>query len=101
MIINALEFLLRFVGACLLGLWLARWFISRYLDKSHLQKLYAEWLVNEVKRCHGVEGCARIKFRDGYNVFVFSPAYRVFTNGDEWLIELRNAEVSDGKARED
>ncbi|EAC0344846.1 hypothetical protein GFP94_06905 [Salmonella enterica] len=101
MIINVLEFLLRFVGACMLGLWLARWFISRYLDKDHLLTLYAEWMINEVKRRHGVEGCARIKFRDGYNVFVFSSAYRVFTNGDDWLIELRNAEVSDGKARED
>ncbi|HFW3711921.1 TPA: hypothetical protein ACIVDT_005044 [Salmonella enterica subsp. enterica serovar Eastbourne] len=101
MIVSMLEFLLRFAGAYLLGLWSVRWFISRYLDKSHLQKLYAEWLVNEVKRCHDAEGCARIKFRDGYNVFVFSPTYRVFTNGDDWLIELRNAEVPDGKARED
>ncbi|ECB6525735.1 TPA: hypothetical protein ACIWOM_001776 [Salmonella enterica subsp. enterica serovar Enteritidis] len=101
MIINALEFLLRFVGACMLGLWLARWFISRCLDKDHLLVLYAEWMINEVKRCHGVTGCAHLKFRNGYNVFVFSPEYRVLTNGNDWLVELRNAEVSDGKARED
>ncbi|EAA8946670.1 hypothetical protein DU159_13070 [Salmonella enterica subsp. enterica] len=101
MIINALEFLLHFVGACMLGLWLARWFISRCLDKDHLLTLYAEWMINEVKRCHGVKGCAHLKFRNGYNVFVFSPEYRVLTNGNDWLVELRNAEVSDGKARED
>ncbi|EHW4150235.1 hypothetical protein K2689_000249 [Salmonella enterica subsp. enterica serovar Kottbus] len=95
MIINALEFLLRFAGSCLLSLWFARWFVSRYLDKSYLQKLYAEWLVNEVKRRHGVEGCARIKFRDGYNVFVFSPEYQVLHDGDEYQVILRKAHGSE------
>lgn len=101
MIISALEFLLRFVGACMLGLWLVRWFISRYLDKDHLLVLYAEWMINEVKRCHGVTGCAHLKFRNGYNVFVFSPEYRIVSDGDNFLVTTQNAEVSDGKARED
>ncbi|EBP4179782.1 hypothetical protein BB12_01730 [Salmonella enterica subsp. diarizonae] len=95
MIINALEFLLRFVGACMLGLWLARWFISRYLDKDHLLVLYAEWMINEVKRCHGVTGCAHLKFRNGYNVFVFSPEYQVLCDGDEYLVILRKAHGSE------
>lgn len=95
MIINALEFLLRFVGACMLGLWLARWFISRYLDKDHLLTLYAEWMINEVKRCHGVTGCAHLKFRNGYNVFVFSPEYQVLCDGDEYLVILRKAHGSE------
>ncbi|ECG8633799.1 hypothetical protein FNN91_22945 [Salmonella enterica subsp. salamae] len=95
MIINALEFLLRFVGACMLGLWLARWLISRYLDKDHLLTLYAEWMINEVKRCHGVAGCAHLKFRNGYNVFVFSPEYQVLRDGDEYQVSLRKVHSSE------
>ncbi|EBR2768787.1 hypothetical protein AI17_004407 [Salmonella enterica subsp. enterica serovar Oslo] len=89
MIVNILDFLLRFAGSYLLFQWVARWFVSRYLDKDHLLTLYAEWLISEVKRCHGITGYVHIKFRDGYNVFVFSPEYRVLRDGDDYQVNLR------------
>lgn len=95
MIVNILDFLLRFAGACLLFMWCARWFVSRFLDKDHLLVLYAEWLINEVKRLHGARGCTHIKFSDGHNVFVFSPEYQVWCAGDDYQARPRKVYVAE------